>query len=475
MRIGLSTCIILLLFFLAVLNRLRGCTDPNILRCVGDFTDSSSSGFTCKFYEWTRCVEGHGGCHRCNIDCSHDNSSSRRICHIGGGVFLPLSGSFTLPPHTDLVGAANPNTVRDEQQRDFHRQSWIIVPSGMTFESRDQGCLTTVVNVERTSLSAVASNITAIFMNDNTTLQNINMQDASTRGRSEGGQMCPALIHLPGLHPFTYKSNTSRIPLSVGRAVHNVQIKNVRLNDAIPPPESESELTGQSAFGFVPLMLLPGEAHSNVYVEGMHISRTDADGVNIHGAVAPLVFTDSFIRNTGNDCFAVWSADTRATVTRLNARACRDACVSLFAWNDVVVDGLTCDMKMGASERAPAPITLFDGFILDSDPDDPDNECAQPNASLQISNVVYNLSSGRPPCQFCYWADPVLPSCSTPNATMCSLTTRIDRNVSHIQDVCLGAVSSEYPACKSTPFLCTSPEDERNCTTVGDFSTCSLV
>ena len=55
-----------------------------------------------------------------------------------------------------------------------------------------------------------------------------------------------------------------------------------------------------------PTASLPGEAHRDVYVEGMHISRTDADGVNIHGAVVPLVFTDSFIRNAGNDCFAVW-------------------------------------------------------------------------------------------------------------------------------------------------------------------------
>ena len=91
----------------------------------------------------------------------------------------------------------------------------------------------------------------------------------------------------------------------LGRAVANVLIENVRLNDL-------SEQAAQSAFWSA--MTPDDTAHRNITFRKVVSMRTMRDGINVHGHVVGWLGEDLHFERCGDDVYAVWGAGGGADV-----------------------------------------------------------------------------------------------------------------------------------------------------------------
>merc|ERR1711970_661520 len=93
--------------------------------------DENWEGYACTFLEWATCVntssvkscnDPTSTCRQCTsklgvtkepITCTRGADGRLQFQFPAGGVF-PVHEQFTLPPNTDVVGAANPNDPTDK-------------------------------------------------------------------------------------------------------------------------------------------------------------------------------------------------------------------------------------------------------------------------------------------------------------------------------------------------------------------------
>ena len=159
-----------------------------------------------------------------------------------------------------LSGAADPQPGdKTILPPNVSEQSWFVVPTDKKNSS---------LMCHRNT-----STLTSIVMNTNTMLHNLNIQDRSMQ-RPDGGDMCNALIHLPGLT----QSGITKVPVPqdpIG-AITNVTVSNVRLNGASATNNDISHFCDMSPFGLV--VLETGVPHKNVVIDS--IAQTFADGIN---------------------------------------------------------------------------------------------------------------------------------------------------------------------------------------------------
>lgn len=110
---------------------------------------------------------------------------------------------------------------------------------------------------------------------------------------------------------------------------------------------------------------------SNIFVNNVVSSSTQADGINLHGNVSAAFVSNTYIQNTGDDTYALWGANLNPTnVTFKNCKAVNPGilrpnwygnCVATYGLKSVVFDNLDC--------RAPTlehPLECGGGIEIDT-------------------------------------------------------------------------------------------------------------
>ena len=148
------------------------------------------------------------------------------------------------------------------------------------------------------------------LLSSNTTVSNINFQGADMRRGSDNGDLCGGgVFETPGC----VRGEDCEASTGDGKAVRNVRIENVRLNDLYYSEDkfraNQTNLPASQVALWVPTTK-DGTQSENIAVSGLVSMYTHADGINFHGGSFCRV-ENSFVARTGDDIFAVWNSEAK--------------------------------------------------------------------------------------------------------------------------------------------------------------------
>eukprot|EP01045_Picozoa_sp_COSAG04_P028601 COSAG04_NODE_4484_length_2061_cov_15.445833_3_plen_230_part_00 len=148
------------------------------------------------------------------------------------------------------------------------------------------------------------------LLSSNTTVCNINFQGADLRRGSDNGDLCGGgVFETPGC----VRGEDCEASTGDGKAVRNVRIENVRLNDLYYSEDkfraNQTNMPASQVALWVPTTK-DGAQSENISVSGLVSMYTHADGINLHGGSSCRV-ENSFVARTGDDIFAVWNSEAK--------------------------------------------------------------------------------------------------------------------------------------------------------------------
>ena len=412
---------------------------------LGDFAEEDWEGYACPFLSWATCVnttttcnDVHAACRACtsklsgrNIACA-DDGPQRVFFFPPGGVF-PITEQFTLPRHTAIVGAADPNAADDpaRQQTDVAAHTWFVVPRSASLCGDDPRCANASARAPTACSGDPATHRPGFLMSTGSTLANVSYQGADLgRAASEGTLCGPGAIELPGCLSGDGCAAWGPGATTGTGVVRDVTVRNVRLSDAVKRARV-AQMRGDCATGealdadgghvrahqvSVWVAKLPDAergAHANVSVDGLVSMNSRADGLNVHGAVDGFALARAHLENTGDDCVGVWSARANASLRDVTLKNCAvtagaqtnwGSCVGTYAFAALAVDGLACYDPFADATGCPprthySAVHVNRGFASD---------CMPPaGATLALARVEYFASAApatpldRPKCAQC--------------------------------------------------------------------------
>jgi hypothetical protein len=436
---------------------------------LGDFESDTWAGYACTFATWTACVQsgcngggggGGGGrrgsstvaagglsCQQC-VSMRNENRAAITCAVVGtqtqfyfpaGGIF-PVTKQFSMPPHTAIIGAANPTNPIDKalQQTNVSGQTWFVVPRDATLCGGDPLCKGNGAKGRTACSGDPSTHRQGFLMSSGSMLKNINFQGADLGRAAIEGTLCgPGVIELPGCVSGTGCERWGDHSNGHG-VVRDVTIENVRLSDAVKRPSiaqmrSHVKPANQQACNrgealdvdgnHVPahqvsvwVAKLPNSetgSHSNIVVDNLVSMASRADGFNVHGAVTGLILQNSHIENSGDDCVGIWSAGIKnMTIRAMTAKNCAvmagvqtnwGSCMGTYAFQALSVEGLACyDPFLNATGCNPrthwSAIHINKAFA---------NDCMPEHATLSLAKIEYVASEApdiairRPKCAQC--------------------------------------------------------------------------
>ena len=249
-----------------------------------------------------------------------------RIYQLPAGIF-EIGEQLLVPVNTSIVGASSPNDMANpERSPDWGSQTLFLATRGATLFNMSY-C--SAIDVVHTRVGFVLSSFCSV--------RDISYQGIDTIRPDENGWLCGGgVFETKGCAATDCGNSTVNNGGSDGVGSEHVTIDNVRLNDyffaqdqskigaAIEGNyECAGGLDGDSDAARGCCFCQPNRVRSSqvaVWVpdtrdaEGTRhllvsrlVSRsTQADGINLHGRVRHAIVEDSYVANTGDDCFVLW-------------------------------------------------------------------------------------------------------------------------------------------------------------------------
>eukprot|EP01052_Picozoa_sp_SAG31_P001581 SAG31_NODE_53_length_30139_cov_31.002197_23_plen_449_part_00 len=262
----------------------------------------SSSNFET---DWSNVVEDAEQCpHKTKrgVTCTWEvGGQLGRHFKFPAGIFK-LSHQVYVPANTIIEGAKNPNDMNDPEKKPREdEQTFFVVNANAGLRDGRPYC-------KKVSALTAKRLRPGFLLSSNTTVFNINFQGADTRRGSDNGDLCGGgVFETPGcVRGEDCEENTGN-----GKAVQNVHIENVRLNDLYFDEHqfraNPTAMPASQVALWVP-STKDGTQSKNISVDGLVSMYTHADGVNFHGGSFCRV-ANSFVARTGDDVFAVWNSE----------------------------------------------------------------------------------------------------------------------------------------------------------------------
>jgi hypothetical protein len=302
--------------------------------------------------DWANIVEDAAQCPlktkggvTCTWEMNQENGQRGRHFKFPAGTFT-LSYQVYVPSNTVIEGANTPNDVNDpEKKPQQDEQTFFVVDADAGLSDGRPYCKH-VSGVTAKQLRP------GFLLSSNTTVYNINFQGADTRRGSDNGDLCGGgVFETPGC----VRSEDCEANTGDGKAVQNVHIENVRLNDLYyDEHEFRANPTtmpaSQVALWVPPTM--DGTQSQNISVTGLVSMYTHADGINFHGGSFCRV-ENSFVARTGDDIFAVWNSEGRDIEFKNCTGLCPGCamglgvngfswCVATYGFQSVSYTDITC-------------------------------------------------------------------------------------------------------------------------------------
>lgn len=335
---------------------------------------------------WIRAVETDNNC-----DKSAELSKYGIKCIVGNGMKVlefaaavyTLSQQVWLPKNTVIQGKADPNVPGNPRKRPNLKEHTLFMPG-------DWECNPTQYtswahfSIYNSYLKCMRK---GFLMNSNTVLRNFVAQGAAEDGQGLGmGLSGGGMVELPGCGTsyaskagcggpdeknddagLKFPNKTFWTGYDGGKAVHNVLVENLRLNDLLAKDSSN--------VGFWSSMTTDDSAHTNITFRKIISMKTNQDGVNVHGSVVNWSGSDLHFENTGDDVYAVWGAGADTKTSGMASGRCPrltnvpatdisydrifakqkagggyGTCMSTFGGRKVTIDHMLCCEEHGESE-----------------------------------------------------------------------------------------------------------------------------
>jgi len=311
----------------------------------------SSDWFTssnCASPNWANIVEDAKQCPRntrCGVTCTWETGQRGRHFKFPVGTFT-LSHQVYVPANTIIEGVKNPNDVNDPEKKPREEeQTFFVVDADAGLRDRRPYCK----NVSGVTAKQLRP---GFLLSSNTTVRNINFQGADTRRGSDNGDLCGGgVFETPGcVRGEDCEANTGD-----GKAVQNVHIENVRLNDLYYDEHkfraNPTSMPASQVALWVPTTK-DGRQSENISVTGLVSMYTHADGINFHGGSFCRV-ENSFVARTGDDIFAVWNSEGKDIEYKNCTGLCPGCamglgvnrfswCVATYGFRSVSFTDITC-------------------------------------------------------------------------------------------------------------------------------------
>jgi hypothetical protein len=279
------------------------------------------------------------------VTCTWENGQRGRHFKFPAGTFTVLHQVY-VPDNTIIEGVKNPNDMNDpEKKPKEEEQTFFVVDAGAGLRDGRAYC-------KKVSAVTAKQLRPGFLLSSNTTVCNISFQGADMRRGSDNGDLCGGgVFETPGcVRGEDCEANTGD-----GKAVHNVRIQNVRLNDLYYDETrfraNATTMPGSQVAVWVPTTK-NGAQSENISVSGLVSMYTHADGINFHGGSFCRV-ENSFVARTGDDIFAVWnSGGKEISYTNCTGRCPGCAmglgvngfswCVATYGFQSVSFTDITC-------------------------------------------------------------------------------------------------------------------------------------
>jgi hypothetical protein len=228
---------------------------------------------------WANIVEDAEQCpsktsHR--VACTRQTGQRGRHFKFPAGTFT-LSHQVYVPANTIIEGAKNPNDANDpEKKPQAEEQTFFVVDASAGLRDARPYC-------KKVSAATAKQLRPGFLLSSNTTVTNINFQGADVRRGSDNGDLCGGgVFETPGC----VRGEDCEASTGDGRAVQNVRIENVRLNDLYYDEQKfqakPTTMPASQVALWVPTTK-DGTQSENISVAALVSMYTHADGINFHG------------------------------------------------------------------------------------------------------------------------------------------------------------------------------------------------
>jgi hypothetical protein len=298
--------------------------------------------------DWAKIVEDAKQCPpktEHGIACTWENGQRGRHFKFPAGTFK-LSYQVYVPANTIIEGANNPNDMNDPEKKPKEEEQTLFVVNADAGLRDGRPYCQMVSGVTAKALRP------GFLLSSSTTVRNINFQGADMRRGSDNGDLCGGgVFETPGcVRGEDCEANTGD-----GKAVQNVHIENVRLNDLyFDEPKFKANPTNMPASQIA--LWVPttkdGTQSENISVTGLVSMYTHADGINFHGGSFSRV-ENSFVARTGDDIFAMWNSEGKNIEYKNCTGLCPGCamglgvngfswCVATYGFQSVSYTDITC-------------------------------------------------------------------------------------------------------------------------------------